>query len=305
MELVRPLRCKGLQRIDWRSVYYATQACEVVLICIGILTTHWLEGKLVPVPWIKVNMDIGLLETCLSWQDYTACAKDVEVLQMMADALGKHLDYIQKHTFDIPRSFLYVVLSLHFCTVAVLFSDHPLGLPRFLNIVQLVFLAVSLGWFGLSSFKQDMCNYLVECSFGWSLYLILVATLLALVRLIYHFYRFRKDGEDDPSFLLTHDRLKEDEGRGGRAGLERADTLLPSRGHLRGLKRNRSLDSLHCSLLRPSPYALKNHQDEKNPEIEMRLLQSMPLHRPPHEPSRISVCPPSPSRGRSDEEKGI
>lgn len=303
MELVRPCRCKGLQRIDWRSVYYSTQACEVVLICIGILTTHWLEGKLVPVPWIRVQMDIGLLETCLSWQDYTACAKDVEVLQMMADALGKHLDYIQEHTFDIPRSFLYVVLGVHFCTVAVLFSDHPLGLPRFLNIVQLLFLAVSLGWFGLSSFKQDMCNYLVECSFGWSLYLILVATLLALIRLIYHLYRFRKDGEDDPSFLLMAQDRADDEGPEDRTGLGGVGRSggHPSKGPTSRLRRNRSLDSLHRSLLRPSPYDRGGPYDRAGQEIEMRLLN---CHHH-HEPGKTQASPPLPSHGLSDEEKGI
>ena len=185
MDIVRSLRCKRCTRIDWRSVFYATQATEVVLICVGILTTHWLEGVLVPVPWIRVQINIGLLETCMSWQDYTVCAKDAEVLQMIASSLGKHLDYIQEHTFDIPRSFLYVVLGLHFCTVAVLFSEHPLALPRCLNIIQLLFLVVSLCWFGLSSFKENMCDYLDTCAFGWSLYLILIATILSFFRLMW------------------------------------------------------------------------------------------------------------------------
>jgi len=233
MELVRPMHCK---RLDWRSVFYATQATEVVLVCVGILTTHWLEGRIVPVPWIRVQMDIGLLETCLSWQDYTACAKDGEVLQMMANALGKKLDYIQQHTFDIPTSFLYVVTAMHFLTVAILFSDHPLGLPRCLNIIQLIFLVISLCWFGLSSFKQDMCDYLEGCSFGWSLYLVLVATLLNFFRLIYHFYRFRRDGEDSTSLDLG--KPQDD--------LELEETFVADPR----VKRSQSHDALY-TLLRP------------------------------------------------------
>ena len=284
MDFVRPLRCK---RLDWRSVFYSTQAAEVILICVGILSNHWLEGMLVPVPWIRVQMDIGLVETCLTWQDYTACARDMEVLQIMATALGKRLDYIQSHTFDIPRSFLYVVLGLHFCTVAVLFSEHPLALPRGLNIIQLIFLVICLCWFGLSSFKQDMCDYLEACTFGWSLYLVLVALILNFLRLVYHFYRFRKDGEDslDPTELEERQALE------GGAG------LVPATNQTHSLRRNASWSSFlrqpndqqDCALLASE----MNSSAMRSRQVEIELANRKP------------ACPPLRKGAPSVEERGF
>jgi len=282
MDFVRPLRCK---RLDWRSVFYATQAVEVVLVCVGMMSNHWLEGILVPVPWIRVQMDIGLVETCLTWQDYTACARDMEVFQIMAEALGKRLDYIQTHTFDIPRSFLYVVLGLHFCTVAVLFSEHPLALPRGLNIIQLFFLVVCLCWFGMSSFKQNMCDYLEECSFGWSLYLVLVALILTFFRLVYHFYRFRKDGEDtlDPSELEARQGLG---GEGvGLSPMERRNPRVRTDSNQNPRRR---------ALWQPLQQALQQHLNDQQ---DYALLHSPHCERFPSQVeielvSKPPACPP-------------
>lgn len=268
MDFIRPLRCK---RLDWRSVFYSTQAAEVILICVGMLSNHWLEGWLVPVPWIRVQMAIGLVETCLTWQYYTACARDMEVLQLMAQALGKRLDYVQTHTFDIPRSFLYVVLGLHFCTVAVLFSEHPLALPRGLNMIQLIFLVICLCWFGLSSFKQDMCDYLEECTFGWSLYLVLVALVLSFSRLVYHFYRFRNDGED--CLDAPHHTMVDEEGMGSEAGVS------PNPRQKKNQKNQSFLRQPHHDQDDPLAYALLPYH-RKSKEIE--LVDRKRVCSPPH-----------------------
>jgi len=186
----------SLASFNWKGGYYFCQVVELVLIWAGIFTTSWVHGSVDPVPWIHVTMRIGLIQTCLSWEDFSVCAADGEVLKEFADFLERDLSFLQRHTFDIPLSFLYVAIGLHFITVFVLFSSHPLWVPRGINIVQLMFCTISLCWFGLSSFKQQMCSYIDGCYFGYSLYLVTASTVLCFFRLLFHFYKFRRDGED-------------------------------------------------------------------------------------------------------------
>jgi len=181
---------------NWKGGYYFCQVIELIAIWAGIFTTSWLRGSVDPVPWIKVAVKIGLIETCLSWEDFSVCAADGEVLNEFADFLERDLSFIQRHTFDIPLGFLYTVIFLHFLIVFVLFSVHPLWLPRGINILQLLLSTLSLCWFGLSSFKKNMCAYIDQCYFGFSLYLVVGATVLCFLRLIFHFYKFHQDGED-------------------------------------------------------------------------------------------------------------
>lgn len=174
---------------DTRLLYYGCQVTELVLVVVGILTNSWIEGVIYPTPYIRIDTKLGLMETCMSWLSYTACASDGEVISKMSSILEKDLSFIEAHSFDIPRGFFYIVIGFHFISVVTLIIDHPIWLPRATNMVQCLFLVVSLCWFGLSSFKESVCGVVQQCYFGFSFYIIVTACVLNFLRLLYQFMR--------------------------------------------------------------------------------------------------------------------